>query len=60
MADKDSGTSFASMFVGTLGFTISIICILGFFVSGFAIDYIDDRIEVFYQDNEESKNSEVM
>ena len=45
MADKDSGTSFASMFVGTLGFTISIICILGFFVSGFAIDYIDDRIE---------------
>ena len=45
MAEKDSGTSFASMFVGTLGFTISIICILGFFVSGFAIDYIDDRIE---------------
>ena len=44
MAEKDSGTSFASMFVGTLGFTISIICILGFFVSGFAIDYIDDRI----------------
>ena len=45
MAEKDSGTSFASMFVGTLGFTISTICILGFFVSGFAIDYIDDRIE---------------
>ena len=45
MAEKDSGTSFASMFVGTLGFTISIICILGFFVSNFAIDYIDQRIE---------------
>ena len=45
MADKDSGTSFASMFVGTLGFTISTLCILGFFVSNFAIDYIDQRIE---------------
>ena len=45
MADKESGTSFASMFVGTLGFTISTLCILGFFVSGFAIDYIDQRIE---------------
>ena len=45
MADKDSGTSFASMFVGTLGFTISILCILGFFVSNCAIDYIDQRIE---------------
>ena len=45
MADKDSGASFASMFVGTLGFTISILCILGFFVSNFAIDYIDQRIE---------------
>ena len=44
MAEKDSGTSFASMFVGTLGFC-SIICILGFFVSNFAIDYIDQRIE---------------
>ena len=45
MADKDSGTAFASMFVGTLGFTISILCILGFFVCNFAIDYIDQRIE---------------
>jgi len=45
MTDKDSGTSFASMFVGTLGFTISTLCILGFFVSNFAIDYIDQRIE---------------
>ena len=45
MADKDSGASFASMFVGTLGFTISTLCILGFFVSNFAIDYIDQRIE---------------
>ena len=45
MADKESGTSFASMFVGTLGFTISTLCILGFFVSNFAIDYIDQRIE---------------
>ena len=45
MAEKDSGTSFASMFVGTLGFTISTLCILGFFVSNFAIDYIDQRIE---------------
>ena len=45
MAEKDSGASFASMFVGTLGFTISILCILGFFVSNFAIDYIDQRIE---------------
>ena len=45
MAEKESGTSFASMFVGTLGFTISTLCILGFFVSNFAIDYIDQRIE---------------
>ena len=45
MAEKDSGTSFASTFVGTLGFTISTLCILGFFVSNFAIDYIDQRIE---------------
>ena len=45
MAEKESGTSFASMFVGTLGFTISSLCILGFFVSNFAIDYIDQRIE---------------
>ena len=44
MADKDSGASFASMFVGTLGFTISILY-LRFFVSNFAIDYIDQRIE---------------
>ena len=45
MAEKDSGTSFASMFVGTLGFTISTLCILGFFVSGFVIDYIDGELE---------------
>ena len=45
MAEKESGTSFASMFVGTLGFTISTLCIQGFFVSNFAIDYIDQRIE---------------
>ena len=45
MAAEDSGTSFASMFVGSLGFTISTLCILGFFVSNFAIDYIDNRIE---------------
>ena len=45
MAEKESGASFASMFVGSLGFTISILCILGFFVSNFAIDYIDNRIE---------------
>ena len=45
MSDKDSGTSFASMFVGSLGFIISILCILGFFASNFAIDYIDNRIE---------------
>ena len=45
MAEKESGTSFASMFVGTLGFTVSTLCILGFFVSNFAIDYIDQRIE---------------
>ena len=34
MADKESGTSFASMFVGTLGFTIST---LVFWVSSFPI-----------------------
>ena len=45
MADQNSGASFASMFVGSLGFTISILCILGFLVSNFAIDYIDNRIE---------------
>jgi len=45
MAEKETGTSFASMFVGTLGFTASIVCILGFFVCNFAVDYIDDRIE---------------
>ena len=45
MSDQNSGTSFASMFVGSLGFTISTLCILGFFVSNFAIDYIDNRIE---------------
>jgi hypothetical protein len=45
MSDQNSGTSFASMFVGSLGFTISILCILGFFVSNFAIDYIEDEME---------------
>ena len=45
MSDQNSGSSFASMFVGSLGFTISILCILGFFVSNFAIDYIDGELE---------------
>ena len=30
---------------GTLGFVLCAVGILGFLVSGFAIDYIDERIE---------------
>ena len=45
MSDSQAGPSLISIFAGSLGFILSAICILGFFVAGFAIDYIDERIE---------------
>ena len=42
---KDKKTNIFQMFAGFLGFVLSAVCILGFIVAGFAIDYIDERIE---------------
>ena len=45
MSDSQAGPSIIEIFVGTLGIILSAACIVGFFVAGFAIDYIDERIE---------------
>jgi hypothetical protein len=45
MSDSEAGPSIIGIFAGSLGFILSAVCILGFFVAGFAIDYIDERIE---------------
>ena len=45
MSDSQAGPSIIEIFAGTLGIILSAVCIVGFFVAGFAIDYIDERIE---------------
>ena len=45
MSDSEAGPSIIAIFAGSLGFILCAVCILGFFVAGFAIDYIDERIE---------------
>ena len=45
MSNSEAGPSIIGIFAGSLGFILSAVCILGFFVAGFAIDYIDERIE---------------
>ena len=45
MSDSEAGPSIIEIFAGTLGIILSSVCIVGFFVAGFAIDYIDERIE---------------
>lgn len=45
MSDSQAGPSIIGIFAGSLGFILSAVCIVGFFVAGFAIDYIDQRIE---------------
>ena len=45
MSDSEAGPSIIEIFAGTLGIILSAVCIVGFFVAGFAIDYIDERIE---------------
>ena len=45
MSDSQAGPSIIGIFAGSLGFILSAACIVGFFVAGFAIDYIDERIE---------------
>ena len=45
MSNSVAGPSIIGIFAGSLGFILSAVCILGFFVAGFAIDYIDERIE---------------
>ena len=45
MSDSQAGPSIIEIFAGTLGIILSSVCIVGFFVAGFAIDYIDERIE---------------
>ena len=44
MSDSKAGPSIIEIFAGTLGIILSAVCIVGFFVAGFAIDYIDERI----------------
>ena len=44
MSDSQAGPSIIEIFAGTLGIILSAVCIVGFFVAGFAIDYIDERI----------------
>ena len=44
MSDSQGGPSIIEVFAGTLGIILSAVCIVGFFVAGFAIDYIDERI----------------
>ena len=45
MSDLEAGPSIIEIFAGTLGIILSAVCIVGFFVAGFAIDYIDERLE---------------
>ena len=45
MSDSQAGPSIIEIFAGTLGIILSAVCIVGFFVAGFAIDYIDERID---------------
>jgi hypothetical protein len=45
MSDSQAGPSIVGIFAGSLGFILCAVCIVGFFVAGFAIDYIDQRIE---------------
>ena len=47
MSDSDEGIikQTARILAGTLGFVLCAVGILGFLISGFAIDYIDERIE---------------
>ena len=45
MSDSQTGPSIIEIFAGTVGIILSAVCIVGFFVAGFAIDYIDERIE---------------
>ena len=45
MSDSQAGPSIIEIFEGTLGIILSAVCIVGFFVAGFAIDYIDERID---------------
>ena len=45
MSDSQAGPSIVGIFAGSLGIILSAVCIVGFFVAGFAIDYIDERIE---------------
>ena len=44
MSDSQAEQSIIEIFAGTLGIILSAVCIVGFFVAGFAIDYIDERI----------------
>ena len=45
MSDSQAGPSIIEIFAGTVGIILSAVCIVGFFVAGFAIDYIDERID---------------
>ena len=45
MSESQARPSIIGIFAGSLGIILSSVCIVGFFVAGFAIDYIDERIE---------------
>jgi hypothetical protein len=38
MSDSQAGPSIVEIFAGTVGIILSAVCIVGFFVAGFAID----------------------